>query len=162
MPVVDCGAMLTGMGKPRFSLRALFVATAAIAALFASALVENPIATSLMALVAAIVLPAALMTAAIRGRGYLQTFAFVALAPAAMLSWFVMQEAQSGISVLSDGADPFGPPADSGPPYLIDFLFLLADDVRYLPFGFGLASIVAGLTAVATHWLLGEAGEGGK
>jgi hypothetical protein len=38
-------------------------------------------------------------------------------------------------------------------------LSTIHERVRYLPFGFGCASIVAGLTAVATHWLLARTSE---
>jgi hypothetical protein len=40
-------------------------------------------------------------------------------------------------------------------------LFGIRDGVRYLPFGFGVASLVAGLTGVATHWLLARTSEEG-
>lgn len=146
--------MLTGMGQPRFSLRALFVATAAVAALLSSAVVENPIATSLTAIVAATMLPAALLTAAICGRGYQRTFCLGALIPAGLLCWFVAHESFRNFGLINSASPPL-----TGWPYYTAFSQALCYRVRFVAFGFGLASILAGSTAVATHWLLADAGD---
>ena len=146
--------MLTSMGKPRFNLRALFAVTAVVAALLASAVVENPIATSLTALVAATMLPAALLTAAIRERGYLRTFCLGALIPAGLLCWFVAHESFRHFGLINGASPPL-----TGRSYYTAFSEALYYRVRFVAFGFGLASILAGSTAVATHWLLADAGD---
>lgn len=146
--------MLTGMGKPRFNLRALFVATAAIAALLASVVAETPISTSLTAIVAATMLPAALLTAAICGRGYQRTFCLGALIPAGLLCWFVAHESFRNFGLVNGASPPL-----TGRPYFTAFSEALYYRVRFVAFGFGLASILAGSTAVAAHWLLADAGD---
>jgi len=137
----------------------MFAATAAVAALLASALVENPIATSWIAIASATILPAALMSGGLRGRGYTRTFCLGALIPAVLMCVFVSLAVNQHISALAL-KDPFSDaPLNLDPPYVHDFLIIISQGLRYLPFGFGCASIVAGLTAVATHGLLARTSE---
>jgi len=141
------------MLKPRFSLRTLFAATAAVGALLATAAVENKIATAAIALAAATMLPPALLTTAIRSRGCLRLFCLGALIPAGLMFGFVAWQAGRRMNNVS-----FGLPLAEGP-YFREFCDWFCLDVRYVVFGFGLASLVAGLTAVATNWLLPEVRE---
>lgn len=141
------------MTSLRFSLRGLLVATAAIGALLASAVVENKIATAMIALIAA----TALTAAVIRGRGYLQTFCLGALIPAGLMCWFVAYEAAKHMGPLN--ASPMGANPLTGTLYFMAFCDAFYIRVRYVVFSFGLASIAAGSTAVATHWLMTGAGD---
>jgi hypothetical protein len=142
------------MASPRFSLRTLFAATAAVGALLAAAVVENKLAITAITLVAATVLPPVLMTAAIRGRGCLRSFCLGALIPAGLMCWFVSQEAARYMSPIN--ASPMGARHLTGLLYFTSFCEAFSFRVRYVAFAFGLASLVAGLAAAATHWLLAE------
>jgi hypothetical protein len=142
------------MARPHFGLRTLFAATAAVGALLAAAVVENKLAITAITLVAATVLPPVLMIAAIRGWGYLRSFCLGALIPAGLMCWFVSQEAARYMSPINAGSMGAGPL--TGMLYFTAFCEAFFFRVRYVAFAFGVASLVAGLAAAATHWLLAE------